>query len=147
MKDIEDLEREIKRRMNRRVFVVIDALYNLDIGVMADQRKENIERANLLKALSNRYEIPVLCTGEFRKTEQKGKEDKPPTVDDLMETGKFAYNANLVLLIYPTSWEAYDSEDEPTLLMKYAKNKLSHFRGMQNLIFTRSTAQLKEGLV
>ena len=51
---------------------------------------------------------------------------KRTAINDLMETGKFAYNANLVLLIYPKKWEDYDEEDEPILKLKYA-NCHHHF--------------------
>ena len=141
---IEDLELEIKRRLNRKLFVVIDGLYNLDIGINADQRKKNIERANVLKALANSHRIPLLCTGELRKSKDCRVKTKTPMIDDLLETGKFAYNANLVLLLYPKNWEEYDSQDEAVLLMKYAKNKLSHIRGREELIFKRTVSQIEE---
>lgn len=152
--DIQTLEVEIKRRLKGPLFVIIDALYNLEVGLEGDQRKENIERANRLKALSNTYQIPVLTTGELLKgstrqtiQQKDGKKTsvgKIPTIHDLMETGKFAYNANLVLMIYPEKWDDYDNEDEPIMRLKYEKNKLSHYRGYQELIFTRKTGELTE---
>jgi replicative DNA helicase len=145
IKNISDLEQEIIRRMNRDLFVVIDGLYNLDVAYDGpDARKENIERANSLKRLADEYRIPVICTGELRKKDAKAKQDKIPTIHDLMETGKFAYNANLCLLIYPESWEDYDDEDEPILNMKYAKNKLSHIRTTGKIKFIRTTSQIEE---
>jgi len=144
IEDVEDLELEIKRRLNRKLFVVIDGLYNLDIGSNGDQRKENIERANRLKGLADTYRIPLVCTGELRKSKDRQEKNKPPIIDDLMETGKFAYNANLVLLLYPKKWEEYNNQDEPLLLMQYAKNKLSHIRGKDELIFKRIVSQMEE---
>jgi replicative DNA helicase len=143
--DIEALEQEIKRRMNREPFVVVDGLYNLDTGSeSADLRKENIERANRLKVLADTYRIPLVCTGELRKTKVGSKERGEPSIHDLMETGKFAYNANLVLLIYPASWEEYENQDEPIMIIKYAKNKLSHFRGSQRVKFHRLKSRMEE---
>jgi replicative DNA helicase len=143
--DVADLELEIKRRMNRPLFVVIDGLYNLDVGgTGADMRKENIERANKLKTLADVYRIPVICTGELRKKERSAGADRAPSIDDLMETGKFAYNANLVLLIYPETWEDYNTNDEPILNLKYAKNKLSHVRTTGKIKFIRKTSQIEE---
>ncbi len=143
---VSGLEIEIKRRMNKKLFVVVDALYNLDVDLEADQRRENIERANTLKALSTTYDIPILCTGELRKRDRSQNQDKAPTIHDLMETGKFAYNANLVLLLYPQKMEDYDNEDieKPLFYMKYAKNKLSHYRGRDRLEFERTTSRLTE---
>lgn len=141
---IEDLELEIKRRLNRKLFVVIDGLYNLDIGIDADQRKENIERANMLKALADTHRIPLVCTGELTRSKDRKEKNKPPVIDDIMETGEFAYNANLILLLYPQNWEDYDNQDKPILLMKYGKNKLSHTRGKDSLIFKRAFSQMEE---
>jgi replicative DNA helicase len=145
IENIMDLEIEIRRKMNRKLFVVIDSLYNLEMNLDGgDPRRENIERANRLKALSNTYGIPLVCTGELRKSRDRRDGNKPPIFDDLMETGKFAYNANLALLLYPESWDVYDQDDEPILIMKYAKNKLSHFRGETVLKFNRATSRLFE---
>jgi len=61
-----------------------------------------------------------------------------------METGKFSYNANLVLLIYPDKLEDYNNSNEPELNLKYAKNKLSHYRRTDKIRFIRQTSQIKE---
>jgi len=98
--DTRAMETEIKRRMKRKLFVVIDALYNLDVGgEWGDQRRENIERANVLKWLASRYQVPVICSGELVKVTGKERREKnrPPNIHDLMESGKFAYNAILSL--------------------------------------------------
>jgi len=142
--DVNDLENDIRRKLNRNLFVMVDGLYNLDVGDIRDSRKENIERANRLKSLGDKYKIPVICTGELRKKERNNSKNKTPSIDDLMETGKFAYNANLVLLLWPVKWEDYDNEDQPLLNMKYAKNKLSHFRGQVRLRFTRAESRIEE---
>jgi replicative DNA helicase len=145
IQDIHQLELEIARYAHRKLFVIIDALYNLDVGGNGDNlRKENIERANKLKAIATHHRIPVICTGELRKKERKDGQDKTPTIHDLMETGKFAYNANLVLLLYPQKWEEYDTSDSPTIVMKSSKNKLSHYRRSQLLRFNRATSKFEE---
>ena len=61
-----------------------------------------------------------------------------------METGQFAYNANLVLLISPEKWEDYNEQDEPVLNVRYAKNKLSHVRTTDKIKFIRKTSQMEE---
>lgn len=145
IQDIHQLELEIARYANRKLFVIIDALYNLDVGGNGDNlRKDNIERANKLKALAARHRISVICTGELRKKERKDGQDKNPTIHDLMETGKFAYNADLVILLYPENWEEYDDSDSPRIVMKVAKNKLSHYRRSQLLRFHRATSRFEE---
>jgi hypothetical protein len=47
-------------------------------------------------------------------------------------------------MLYPAKWSDYDIEDEPTLKIKYEKNKLSYYRGTQDLIFTRKMGLLRE---
>jgi hypothetical protein len=61
-----------------------------------------------------------------------------------METGKLAYNSNVVWLLYPKDVDGYSDDDEPTLLLEFAKNKLSHFRSKIELKFTRKTSKIKE---
>lgn len=145
IQDVDQLELEIKRYAERKLFVVVDALYNLDVGGGPDSlRRENIERASRLKALATIYQLPVICTGELRKKERKEVKDKPPIIHDLMETGKFAYNADLVLLLYPEKWDEYDKNNKSILKLKYAKNKLSPYRKTTSLRFHRNTGRLEE---
>jgi hypothetical protein len=120
---------------------VIDALYNLDLGGEWDQRRENIERANLLKWLSSNYQIPVICSGELVKSKNRIDGNHALSVHDIMETGKFAYNANLVLMLYPEKWTDYDGQDNPKMFLKFEKNKLSHVRGRQEYTFERETGR------
>jgi hypothetical protein len=62
---------------------------------------------------------------------------------DLMETGKFAYNANVIWLLYLSDPDTINQPYQ-ILELEYAKNKLSDFKGIQNLDFTRSTGTIKE---
>ena len=139
--DTGDVERKIKRRLNKPLFVVVDGLFNLDVEENADGiREKNIARANELKKLADIYRIPVICTAELRKSSQ-GQEGKPPTVDSIMETGKFKYNANLILLLYPDDMNCYDEHEEAIIKIKYAKNKLSHYRGTDKATFQRTNSR------
>ncbi len=143
--NIEQLKQDIESITDHsNIVVVIDGLYNLEVGdrFKGGIREENIERARQIKELVDIYRIPVLTTGELRKkTKEEGK-DKAPTVHDLMETGKFAYNANVVWLLYGKVNEL--KSDEPALTLEYVKNKLSDYKGEQTLIFTRGTGTMRE---
>lgn len=144
---IDTLEMEIRERAgDKNLFVVIDGLYNLETGSdYGGIREENVERANKVKTLVDTYEIPIIATGELRKRTAEGK-DRDPSIDDLMETGKFAYNANLVWLLYPEEKDPlkYDEDPEPVLVLRYEKNKLSYFTGKQDLTFKKATGRIKE---
>lgn len=143
--NVEQLKAEIKQVLNKSKLVVfIDGLYNLEVGekFKGGIREENIERARQVKQLVDIYRMPILTTGELRKkTKEEGK-DKAPTVHDLMETGKFAYNANVVWLLYGKVEDLKSAQ--PILTLEYVKNKLSDFKGIQNLEFTRATGTMEE---
>lgn len=149
--NVDALESYISNTLKTRdkLFIAIDGLYNLGVGSEADGiRVENIERANRIKGIVDTYNVPILCTGELRKqTKQKQNQKTPPapTIDDLMETGKFAYNSNLVLLLYPENTADFEAEaDEIKLCCKYAKNKLSWYRRTDTLLFKRKYSIMEE---
>lgn len=127
-----------------KLVVFIDGLYNLEVGdkFKGGIREENIERARQVKLLVDHYGIPILTTGELRKKTKDERKDKVPTVHDLMETGKFAYNANVVWLLYGKTEDL--KSDEPTLTLEYVKNKLSDYKGIQFLTFKRATGTMSE---
>lgn len=128
----------------RQVLVAIDGLYNLQVDAKSQgMREENIQRALEIKRLVDTYQIPIIATGELRK-KQADDRSSVPTIHDLMETGKFAYNANLVWLLYPRSPGTFGKEPEPYLVLDYVKNKLSHFKGQQVLKFSKSIGKLSE---
>lgn len=139
----EAVVRELYEQGNLAVF--IDGLYNLEVeGNGGGIREVNIERANKLKLLVDTYRIPLICTAELRKkTKEEGK-DKPPTVSDLMETGKFGYNANVVWLLYPENFTDSKGADQFTIKLDYAKNKLSHYKDYQTLIFEKKKGIIRE---
>ena len=143
---INHLEVVIREFANENLFVGIDGLFNLEVDRNGGGiREENVERANKLKTLVDTYNIPIICTGELRKkTKDEGK-NKRPSVSDIMETGKFGYNANVVWLLSPESFDATKiSLDKDKLKLDYAKNKLSHFKGYQDIIFRKNKGIVEE---
>lgn len=143
--NIEQLEDLIQYyTMDRQLIVAIDGLYNLQVSSKSQgMREDNIQRAFEVKRLVDTYNIPIITTGELRK-KQPDDRNSVPTIHDLMETGKFSYNANLVWLLYPRNNGTFGKEGEPLLVLDYAKNKLSHFKGQQLLKFTKSIGRLSE---
>jgi replicative DNA helicase len=139
---------------NKKFFFAVDGLFNLNIGNYEYKREENIERANELKRIADIYNIPMICSAEVRKSVQKNKSNysksepnkistskpltsKPSisrklTLDDIMETAKYVYNANVVWLL---SENDNSNPDEISLELRYAKNKLEKFKQCQTLIY------------
>ena len=143
---INHLEVVIREFANENLFIGIDGLFNLEVDRNGGGiREENVERANKLKTLVDTYNIPIICTGELRKkTKDEGK-NKRPSVSDIMETGKFGYNANVVWLLSPESFDATKINfNKDYLKLDYAKNKLSHFKGYQDIIFRKNKGIVEE---
>jgi replicative DNA helicase len=152
-----DLEAYIRARVcsGRKMVVVIDALYNLKLTEdSGDVRAENIDRANFLKRLAGRYSIPVLCSAEVRKRSANGKSE-PLGLDDLMESGKYAYNSSVVLMLSPDDPDLFfsnkrkDGRDAapdvlpPCLVVDFVKNKLSDFRGRLAISYWRASSYME----
>lgn len=125
--------------------VFVDGLYNLEVDAGKNEgiRVQNIEKANKIKLITDKYRIPLIATGDLRKKLKGESKKTKPTMHDLMETGRYAYNANVIWLLYASD---PDTVNQPyqILELEYAKNKLSDFKGIQNLDFIRSTGTIKE---
>jgi hypothetical protein len=55
-----------------------------------------------------------------------------------MESGKYGYNADLVVLLSPKDPDSYMSLDEPIIKAEFSKNKLESFRGTMEFRFIRA---------
>jgi len=132
---IEDI---IRRNTGQKMVVLIDGLYNMNTSDSFSIREKNVERANILKAISDSYKIPVICTGELRKKSQGEIGGEEPTIDDIMESGKFLYNANLIWLL------SRDKKNEKILHVKFGKSKLASFERMQTFKIITDSNQMEE---
>lgn len=125
--------------------VFVDGLYNLEVDAGKNEgiRVQNIEKANKIKLITDKYGIPLIATGDLRKKLKGESKKTKPTMHDLMETGRYAYNANVIWLLYPDDPDTVNQSYQ-ILSLEYAKNKLSDFKGIQGMDFTRSTGTIKE---
>ncbi|WP_245628919.1 DnaB-like helicase C-terminal domain-containing protein [Alicyclobacillus shizuokensis] len=120
-----------------KLVICIDSFNDLTVESQKfsnnDARNEYV--AKMLKSWTVRYNAVVMCTAHLRKTN-----GKRPTVDDLKDTIRLQYEANLILLLYnevgikeenaAVYW--MDEEEEtkmPVIECKFAKNKFSSFKG------------------
>jgi hypothetical protein len=126
-----------------KMVVFVDGMYNLNVEAKEGIRMENIKRAATIKEIVDKYNIPVIATGELRKKTKDEGASKKPTLHDLSETGKYSYNANVVWLLYPVT-AAQLKEDQSALILEFAKNKLSDFKGIQDINFIRATGTMEE---
>lgn len=162
IQDINDIQLYITeakfKHPDKKIVVFIDSLFNLELAEddqNHENRKQHILRAQQLKQISKTGNLPLVCTVELRKettTKDTTGQRKitPPTTSDIMESGKYAYNADLVFLLW------YDREQLDDLIdserpfhrpvqvtLNYAKNKLSEYRG-QHIINFKQVCSLME---
>ena len=143
--NVNTIRDDIRNLDTDNLFICIDGLYNLpSVSKYGSVRDENITRANAVKALVDTYRIPLIATGELQKNRDK---EKAPGLNDLMESGKYAYNANLVWLLHADDPKWADCEPRPDILnmsLRVAKNKLSGFKGVQKLLLNWKRNGLQE---
>lgn len=146
IQNLQTLENIIKMKLDKNLVVAIDGLYNAEIEgtERVSMREENIQRANRVKKIADIYDIPVITTGELRKKQKKTDTDISPTMDDLMESGKYAYNASVVILLYPQARATFECDPHYIVVARFAKNKISGFIGQQDILVRRSVARMDE---
>lgn len=130
----------IEKNKNTPLIVCIDGICNLDLGTdsTGSAREDTIIRANKLKYLVDSYKIPVIATVEVRKKDTKANTSDGPTVNDIMETSKFGYNAHAVLMLHPENLQDFKEKPDPYLIISFEKNKLSAFKGKLRLKFIKA---------
>jgi DNA primase catalytic core len=139
----DQIEAIIRELSDDNFAVFLDGLFNVEVSSQGKSiREANIERANKLKTLVDSYNVPIVCTAELRKKTREDGKDKAPTIHDFMETGKFGYNANVAWIL--SSKYADSGLDKTPVTLKYEKNKLSGFKGGQELTFNRNKGIIKE---
>ena len=142
-----NLEQEIILRAKAGpLIVVVDDAHNIplpDSGGM-DRRGLNIEIANRLKTLVSVWKIPLLATIEARKKGQGADDSKRPTKHDLMETGKWSYNSDIIWMLHSTGQVLSTGQIELNLF--YDANKLSSCKETKTLWLTPSIAKIEMGV-
>jgi len=134
---IEGVESVIRSyiRDGKKLVAVIDGLQNIETGKeYGGLREKNVDLAANMKRLVDVYQIPILTSVEIRKR----KSDKPenaavmPTIDDIMESGKYGYNANHIWIGHPDKdFQNFIDREKPSyrLTVKSAKSKISESSG------------------
>lgn len=150
IKHIEDIENDVKneKEAGRRAVIFVDALYNLQVenNTPGGIREMNIDRAIQIKGVVDKFDVPLFCTVEIRKGQkEKAGQAKPaaPTLDDIMETGKFAYNANLVWILHSVA-DPNAEGNQINVEISCVKNKLNYDKRKRNLTFYPQTSIIEE---
>lgn len=141
---VEAIEAKIKELLimlpeGTKLAVFVDNFYDITVdskSFSGNDKAKYEHTADEVKRWAIQYDIPVVCTAELRKLNG----NKRPTVDDLRETTKIAYEANLVGLLYNEVgimeenanlyWIHEDSEEKmPVIEFRFGKNKFGSFKG------------------
>jgi len=98
-----------------------------------------------MKRLVDVYQIPILTSVEIRKRKSTDVAEMP-TIDDIMESGKYGYNANHIWIAHPDKdWDNFNERrsDVYRLTVKNAKSKISESSGSSiEIIVDRSHNKL-----
>lgn len=153
IRTIKELEADIEKSMNNnpKIVLFIDALFNLDTGGNGNSIRElNIDRAQKLKELSTRYNIPLFATAEIRK--QNVKADKKQnnnddriieqnlTLDAISESAKYSYEATFIIALS----EKAENDGKLTIKAQILKNKLNSDKKTFEIDFYSSTGIMQE---
>lgn len=141
---------------DKKIMVFIDSVYSLEMpenDTTTDNRLLHIKRSKGLKQLTKTYDLPLVCSGEIRKesTNDEKAETKAPSTSSIMESGRYAYDANLVFMLWYTKEQKEKEQDENRnpytpiqVNLSFAKNKLSSYKGKHILNFTTNSAYMTE---
>lgn len=83
----------------RDLCIFIDNFHDLSsekVGVGVDQNARFEQAGGALKNIAENYNIPIICTAEYKKLEGKSR----PLISDVKQTGKTIYQAKTVMLCY-----------------------------------------------
>lgn len=142
--NFDELNEVIYAKRNQQLVVCIDGIHNINISHNSiTHREQNVLRANKLKWLRDTYRIPLICSGEIKRKDSKTSMDHP-TCNDILESSKFAYNANVVLMLHPENFALFKESTESHLMLYFEKNKISAFKGKQRLYFMKNNGRLLE---
>jgi replicative DNA helicase len=158
---IEFIEEQIKRHQmelhmkdeSYKIVAIVDNFHDITVDSQnfSSENKRYDHIAGEISRISTMFDIPFLCTGEFRKLNG----NRRPIVDDVRETVKIAYEAKAILLCYnevglrgdasSVYWQKPGEESkQPVMEVKIGKNKYSSFKHRIFFEFMPAMSYLKE---
>ncbi len=154
---IEELEEYIKTLKmtlpeDKKIVLGIDSFYDLrtekNFGGNDKAKFEHISYE--VKNFAHIYDISIMATAHLKKTGSKR-----PIAEDLKESNRLEFDANLICLLYndvgineeasDIYWLHEEKENKmPVLEMRFAKNKFSHFKGTKFFEFIPAESYFME---
>lgn len=141
---IEVIEEDIRKHKimleeegkGKKLIVIIDNFHDLDTQKKYSEGSKFDVIAQIVSDMATKYQIPILCTAEFRKINSYRR----PTIDDIRENVKIKYEAKSIMLAYNEVSLKQEgaviyferegtTTKQPILEIKIAKNKYSSYKG------------------
>lgn len=142
---IDTLQQQIERYAGSELVVAIDGLDNLKWDETGKAESDGtVDGENRLKALAEIYSLSIFATGELARPYGAGDKDGEPSVEEMMKTPIFGERADLLWLLHSAHPGDYENQEDPTLVLKYVKNRISGFTGKRELVFSKGTGRLGE---
>lgn len=150
-KDIKTLVQEEDRHAN--IIVVIDSLMDIewrDKHFKSDKELNDYTARQIKKWAVEILNCPIFGTLHLRKIDQ----NRRPTIADVKESGRYAYEASFLGLVHNDVGRNKESatictRDErgtvtPVIELNWAKNKVSSYKGMTYQTFVTNHSKVKE---
>jgi replicative DNA helicase len=120
--------------------IVVDYL-QLVSGVGDDERYKIVsEVSRQLKIMAKQFDCPVIALSQLKRAPQmQGKQRKPPTLEDLRESGTIEQDADVVILLQ--RGQAEDGHPDQRLRMHIAKNRHGR-QGYSHLLWEGAYARV-----
>jgi len=134
---------------NDNLVVIVDNFHKIRTpGVNTDAKARFTYLSEEMKALSNKYEIPLLMTVELRKLNH----NSAPNPDDLKDTVDLHYDCDVTFMLHSESERKEDSDRYrqlgekryPIIDIHIQKNKISDFKGKLEYILMPDKAIYQE---
>lgn len=141
----EELENAIdhhqKENKDKQVVVFIDSLKNIKVPSQGDIRLDNEFRASQARSIANMKQVPFIATLELKRKDGS----TTPTMDDLKETTKYAYEAWFIAMLSQKT-DMPDTKDSKTGYINFGivKNKFTNIKKDVTLEFVKPHSHVKE---
>ena len=134
---------------NEQMVVIVDNFHKIRTpNINSDAKTRFTYLSEEMKALCNRFEMPLLMTVELRKLNHDGA----PTPDDLKDTVDLHYDSDVTFMLHSETERKEDSDrtyiidgtEYPIVDIHVQKNKVSDFKGKIEYVFIPQKASFCE---
>ena len=123
-----------EERKKGDVAVFVDGLWNCNTKKdFKDTRHGHIFKAVSLQRCAIRNQCPIVCTAEVQHSAPRVGLKK----EHIMESGKYVYCAQVIIMLYPSDPEDFDEKRSDRVVAYIDKNKNSSIKGRKFLQLKR----------